>query len=146
MDGGMPRLAGWASILQAPLFDLRQELQRRFLPPLIPGGHRKKFGPDCVGASRLKSKGILALAVGSPFDKGIFELLPYLIRNGWACGIVDETEPCGYSLKITELSDDLRKQSSLCRCQFGLTEPKQSPLNTLVPPSQIDDAGHKNVL
>jgi len=50
IECGVPGLANWSSMLEAPLFDLPQESQSRSLPPLILGGHLEELGPDHVGA------------------------------------------------------------------------------------------------
>jgi hypothetical protein len=80
------------------------------------------------------------------FNEGMFELLPYLIWNGWFGCITDEGESCGYSLNTPELSDDLRKQISLHRLQFSLTKLKKSALDSGVLPSEVGDPGYECVV
>jgi hypothetical protein len=75
----------------------------------------------------------LASGVGAPFDKRIFELVPYLIRDGRGCSVIDKTEPRGDCLNTPELSDDIREQITLWRLQFAVTKPKKSPLNSVIP-------------
>src|SRR5258708_28990839 len=48
LEGGVPGLASRSPIFQPPFFDLRQELYRRLLPPLILSRHFKELRPDSV--------------------------------------------------------------------------------------------------